>query len=69
MSQSERSDLGVNRQRVQFVLLLSLGGSVEGPGDFGNGSPGDGGGNPDGGSRSAVQQIVSAHIERHRRLD
>lgn len=54
---------------MEFVLLLGLGGSIEGPGDFGNGSSGDGGGNPDGRSRSAVQQVVSAQVQTHRRLN
>lgn len=50
---------------MQFILLLSLSSSIEGPGDFGNGSSGDSGRNPDGPSRSAVQQVMSADVQSH----
>lgn len=65
----ECSDLGVDGQRVELVLLLGLSGSVKGPCDLWNGSSGDGGGNPDGGSCSAVQQVVSAHVQSDGRLN
>lgn len=54
---------------MQLVLLLRLSGAVEGPGDLGDGSSGDGGRDPDGGPGSAVQQVVGAHVQSHAGLD
>ena len=54
---------------MQFILLLGLSGSVKGPGDFGNGSSGDSGRNPDGPSSSAVQQVMSTDVQSHRWLN
>lgn len=49
---------------MKVVLLLGLSSPIyEGPGDFGNGSSCDGGRNPDGGSCSAVQQVISVHVQ------
>lgn len=48
---------------MEIVLLLCLSGSIKGPGDFGEGSSSDSGRNLDGGICSAVQQIMSTHIQ------
>lgn len=67
MSKQFKADLRVNRQRVKFILLFGLRGSVhKGPCDFGHRPSGDGDRDFDGGPCSAVKQVVSAHIQGHR---
>lgn len=59
----EWSHLRVDRQSVEIILRLRFSSSIKGPGDFGEGSSRNGGRNLDGGSCSAVQQIMSTHIQ------
>lgn len=54
---------------MQLVLLLRLGDAVKGPGGLGDGSSSDGRRDPDGGSGSAVKQVVGAHVKGHGGLD
>lgn len=57
------SDLRVNRQCMQFILLLRRCRSIKGPGDCGNWSSLDGDWDPDAGSCSACQQFMGTHIQ------
>lgn len=57
------SDLWVNGQCMKVILLLYLSGSIKGPGNFGDRSSSNGGRNLDGGSCSAVEEVMSAHIQ------
>ena len=57
------SDLRINGQRMQFILLLRLCRSIEGPGNLGNWSSTDGDWDIDAVSCPACQQIVGTHIQ------
>lgn len=62
-SDSEWPHLRVDRQSVEIIFLFRFSSSIKSPGDFRKRSSSDGGRNPDGGCCSAVQQIMSTHIQ------